>query len=82
MRAVFGIGSDEIIIGMVARFQKYRRTEVFLEAMKMIVKEFPNIKVLLVGRSGQMEESVIQPMKKTRHRTVGDAWGISDGRLY
>jgi len=64
MRAVFGIGPKDIIIGMVARFQKYRRTEVFLQAVKIIVRKFPNIKVLLVGRSSQMEESVIQPMKR------------------
>ena len=64
MRPVFGIGPKETIIGMVARFQKYRRTEVFLEAAQIIVKEFPNIKVLLVGRSSQMEESVIKPIKR------------------
>ncbi len=64
MRTVFGIGPKEIVIGMVARFQKYRRTEVFLKAVQIIVKESPNIKVLLVGRSSQMEESVIKPMKK------------------
>jgi glycosyltransferase involved in cell wall biosynthesis len=64
MKAVFGIGHDDIIVGVVARFQKYRRTEVFLEAVKTIAKESPNIKVLLVGRSSQMEESVIRPMKR------------------
>ena len=64
MRAIFHIGPDEVIIGMVARFQKYRRTEVFLQAVKSIVKEFPKIKVLLVGRSSQMEESVVKPTKK------------------
>ena len=64
MRTVFRIGPDEIIVGMIARFQKYRRTEVFLEAVKIIVKEFPNIKVLLIGRSSQMEESVIKPIKE------------------
>ena len=64
MRSFFGIEKDEIVIGMVARFQKYRRTEVFLEAVKNIVREYPKIKVLLVGRSSQMEESVIKPMKK------------------
>jgi glycosyltransferase involved in cell wall biosynthesis len=64
MRTVFGIQQNALIIGMVARFQKYRRTVVFLEAVKTIVKELPNIKVLLVGRSSQMEESVIQPMKR------------------
>jgi glycosyltransferase involved in cell wall biosynthesis len=64
MRDVFGIGPTEIIIGMVARFQKYRKTEVFLEAVKTIVREFLNIKILLVGRSSQMKESVIQPVKR------------------
>jgi glycosyltransferase involved in cell wall biosynthesis len=66
MRVVFGIGSEEIIIGMVARFQKYRRTEAFLEAVKIIVREFPNIKLLLVGRSSQMKKSVIEPMKRLK----------------
>jgi len=64
MRSVFKIGQGEIVIGMIARFQKYRRTAVFLEAVKTIAKEFPNVKVLLVGRSSQMEQSVIQPMRQ------------------
>ncbi|OGP79285.1 MAG: hypothetical protein A2V86_08630 [Deltaproteobacteria bacterium RBG_16_49_23] len=64
MRAVFGIARDEVVIGMVARFQKYRRTDVFLEAVKSIVQEYPKIKVLLVGRSSQMNESVVEPMKR------------------
>ncbi len=64
MRAFFGIEPKEIVIGMVARFQKYRRTSVFLEAVKAIVREFQNVKILLVGRSSQIEQSVIQPMKQ------------------
>ncbi|OGP58804.1 MAG: hypothetical protein A2162_05800 [Deltaproteobacteria bacterium RBG_13_52_11b] len=64
MRALFGIEPTDIVIGMIARFQKYRRTEIFLGAMQKIVREFPNVKLLLVGRSSQMEESVIQPTKK------------------
>jgi glycosyltransferase involved in cell wall biosynthesis len=64
MRPLFGIGPSEIVIGMVARYQKYRRTDVFLKAVKTIAGEFPNVKVLLVGRSSQMEQSVIQPIKK------------------
>jgi glycosyltransferase involved in cell wall biosynthesis len=64
MRTVFRIMQEDVIIGMIARFQKYRRTKVFLEAVRMIARQFPNFKVLLVGRSSQMEESVIQPMKR------------------
>ncbi len=64
MRALFGIGPGKVVIGMIARYQKYRRTSVFLEAIKTVAKEFPNIKLLLVGRSSQIEESVIKPMKQ------------------
>ncbi len=64
MRDLFGIKPTDVVIGMVARFQKYRKTEAFLEATRTIVREFPDIKILLVGRSSQMEESVIQPMKR------------------
>jgi glycosyltransferase involved in cell wall biosynthesis len=64
MRSFWGIEADETVIGMVARFQKYRRTEMFLEAVQSIVREFPRIKILLVGRSGQMEQSVIEPVKR------------------
>jgi glycosyltransferase involved in cell wall biosynthesis len=35
-----------------------------LQAVKEIVREFPNLKVLLVGRSSQMEESVIKPVRR------------------
>lgn len=64
MKAVFGIQKDDFIIGMVARFQKYRKTEVFLEAFKLIINAFPKVKLLLVGRSSQMTESVIKPMMR------------------
>jgi glycosyltransferase involved in cell wall biosynthesis len=64
MRTDFGIGPDEVIVGMIARYQKYRRTEVMLEALRQIVQVFPKVKLLLVGRSSQFEESVIRPMKR------------------
>ncbi len=64
MRAVFGIAPEDVVIGMVARFQKYRRTEVLLEAIKSVVKEFPKLKLLLVGRSSQIQESVVEPIKR------------------
>jgi glycosyltransferase involved in cell wall biosynthesis len=64
MRAVFGIPRDDVVIGMVARFQKYRRTEVFLRALSQLLKEFPNTKAVLVGRSSQIQESVVEPTRK------------------
>jgi glycosyltransferase involved in cell wall biosynthesis len=62
MRSEFGIDQGDPVVGIVARFQKYRRTEVLLRAIKLLTKEIPNIRGLLVGRSSQMGESVIRPM--------------------
>jgi glycosyltransferase involved in cell wall biosynthesis len=64
MRPQFNIGHGDPVVGTVARFQKYRRTEVLLKAIKLLVREFPSIKGLLVGRSSQMGESVIRPMEQ------------------
>jgi glycosyltransferase involved in cell wall biosynthesis len=64
MRQLFGIGEGDPVVGTVARFQRYRKTEVLLKALKLLTGGVPHIKGLLVGRSSQMEESVIKPMKR------------------
>jgi glycosyltransferase involved in cell wall biosynthesis len=64
MRSEFGIGPGDPVVGIVARFQKYRRTEVLLRAIKLLTKEIPNIRGLLVGRSSQIGESVIRPVEQ------------------
>jgi glycosyltransferase involved in cell wall biosynthesis len=64
MRDVFKIAREDTVIGMVARFQKYRRTEIFLGALERLVVEFPHVKALLVGRSSQIRESVIEPTRR------------------
>lgn len=64
MRDVFKINQEDVVIGMIARFQKYRRTEVFLAALAKSVKEFPHVKALLVGRSSQIRESVVEPIRR------------------
>ncbi|MCK5551978.1 MAG: glycosyltransferase family 4 protein, partial [Deltaproteobacteria bacterium] len=64
MRPAFGIGQGDPVVGTVARFQRYRRTEVLLRAVKLLTGEIPNIRALLVGRSSQMEQSVIKPMNR------------------
>ena len=64
MRSVFKINAEDLVVGMVARFQKYRRTEVFLAALARLVREFSHVKALLVGRSSQIRESVIEPTRR------------------
>jgi len=64
MRRVFNINGEDLVIGIVARFQKYRRTDVFLASLAKLVREFPHVKALLVGRSSQIKESVIEPTRR------------------
>jgi glycosyltransferase involved in cell wall biosynthesis len=64
MRPVFGIPDNVPVIGIVARFQRYRRTDVLLEAMALLVKHVPDVRLLLVGHSSQMKTSVIEPIRR------------------
>ncbi len=64
MRSVFNICRNDVVLGMVARFQRYRRTDVFLASLAKLVRDFPHVKALLVGRSSQMQQSVMDPTER------------------
>ena len=64
MRAVFGIPAAAPVVGIVARFQRYRRTDILLEAVAHLINDVPEVRLLLVGHSSQMQQSVIEPMQR------------------
>jgi len=64
MRPVFGIPPASPVVGIVARFQQYRRTDILLEAIARLIKTVPEVRLLLVGHSSQMQQSVIEPMER------------------
>lgn len=64
MRKHFNIPENAFVIGIVARFQKYRRMDIFMEAARKIVDKHPNTYFLVIGRSGQMQQTVIEPRKR------------------
>jgi glycosyltransferase involved in cell wall biosynthesis len=64
MHPVFGIPASSPVVGIVARFQRYRRTDILLEAMAHLIKAIPEVRLLLVGHSSQMQVSVIEPMER------------------
>lgn len=64
MRPVFKILPTSPVVGIVARFQRYRRTDILLEAISHLIRDVPHVRLLLVGRSSQIKESVIEPMKR------------------
>jgi len=66
MRPAFGIPGDAFVVGNVARFQKYRGTDRLIEAVHLLRDRLPHLRLLLVGRSGEIKESVEAPVKKFR----------------
>ena len=64
MRPVIGIPPSSPVVGIVARFQRYRRTDILLEAMGHLIRAIPEARLLLVGHSSQMQQSVIEPMER------------------
>ena len=65
-RAEFGLNTDDFVVGIVARIQSHRRFDVLLEAMKLVSKRDPTIKLLIVGRGTKMQELAADPVKKMR----------------
>jgi len=64
MRPVFNLPEDAFVVGNVARFQKYRGTDRLIEAIHLLRDRLPQLRLLLVGRSGEIKESVEAPIKK------------------
>jgi len=64
IRKEFGIGEGAVVIGIVARFQKYRKMDLFLQAAKLVLDKVPNTRFLVIGRSSQIEETVIKPCRE------------------
>lgn len=64
LRQELGIGDHDMVVGVIARFQKYRKMDLFFEALTMAVKAAPNLKALLVGRGSHMQETIVEPIQK------------------
>ena len=71
LRAEYGIGKDDFVVGVVARMQKHRRFEIFFEALGKAASEIANLKILLVGRGTWMDEVAVKPA--ARSELVGKA---------
>ncbi len=63
MRTAFGLPEKAFVIGNVARFQKYRGTERLIQAVHLLRDRLPHLRLLLVGRSGEIKESVEAPIR-------------------
>lgn len=64
LRQELGFGEQDVVLGVVARFQKYRKMDMFFEALAKAVKIAPQLKALLVGRSSQFQETILDPIRE------------------
>jgi glycosyltransferase involved in cell wall biosynthesis len=64
MRQKLGIPAEAPVVGLVTRFQKYRRMEVFLNAAAKVIEAEPETRFVLLGASSQMEETVVLPTRR------------------
>lgn len=63
MRAVFGVSPEAPLVGIVGRFQKYRKMDVFLPAARKVVDQMPEARFLIIGDSSQIQQTVVEPAR-------------------
>ena len=80
MRKEFDIPADAPLIGIVGRYQKYRKMDIFLPAAQRVLSEVPEAHFLVIGRSSQMEKTVVTPSVDLgiRDRIVLPGYRIED----
>lgn len=62
MRDEFGIKADERVIGVIGRLKPDRGYDVILKAFRIFRDRMGKAKLLIVGRSSQIEKSIKQPI--------------------
>lgn len=63
MRQEFNLSAGDRVIGVIGRLKPDRGFDVILRAFGILKDKVDNAKLLIMGRSSQIEESVIKPLK-------------------
>jgi len=64
LRAELGIDPDECVIGVIGRLKPDRGYEIILKAFAALRSRVNRVKLVIVGRSSQIETSVMKPLKE------------------
>jgi glycosyltransferase involved in cell wall biosynthesis len=62
LKGELGIKPDEKVIGVIGRLKPDRGYDVILKAFKILRQRMDKVKLVIVGRSSQIEKSVKQPL--------------------
>jgi len=63
-RAKLGLRPDDVAVGIVARVQAHRRFELLIEAHSRVVAEFPNLRLVVIGRGTQIQQLLLDPVQQ------------------
>ena len=63
-RELLGVPPDAFVVGVVARVQRHRRFDLFLDAIKLAAARVPNLRGVVMGRGTHREEVAIQPARR------------------
>lgn len=64
MKDTWGITPVQKVIGVVGRLKPDRGYDVILKAFKIIRSRMDNVKLVIIGRSSQIEKSIVEPIKE------------------
>ncbi len=62
LKSSLGLGPEEKVVGVIGRLKPDRGYDVVLKAFKTLRTRINNVKLVIVGRSSQIEESVKKPI--------------------
>jgi glycosyltransferase involved in cell wall biosynthesis len=62
LRQDLGIAPDERVIGVIGRLKPDRGYDIILNAFKLLRERMDRVKLVIVGRSSQIEESINKPL--------------------
>lgn len=62
LRRSLGIGPDDKAIGVIGRLKPDRGYDVILKAFKIVLEKIDRLKLVIVGRSSQIEDSIKRPL--------------------
>lgn len=64
LRVSFGFKENNIVIGIIARVQWHRNFDILLKAISIVVKKYPNVRLLIIGRGTNIDEIAVNPVKE------------------
>ena len=63
-RELLGVDFGDVVVGIVARVQRHRRFDLFLDAMAIATQEVSGLKGVVVGRGTHRQTVVIEPARR------------------